>query len=110
MLEMNIIKSSSGSIGQAKIGGMPFTLIDNSGNTVDESLFKGKCSILYFGFTHCPDICPDELDKLTEIINELDMNPKTKNLINPIFVSVDPKRDTPAAITDYLKGNLISLI
>ena len=100
---MNLISSSTGSIGEARIGGRPFTLIDKFGRTVNESIFQGKFSLLYFGFTHCPDICPDELDKLTAITNEMDKHAGSRDLINPIFISVDPQRDTPEIISEYLK-------
>ncbi|KGG50166.1 hypothetical protein DI09_84p50 [Mitosporidium daphniae] len=100
---MELINSATGSIGNARIGGQPFTLIDKSGQIVNESIFQDRFSLLYFGFTHCPDICPEELDKLTAIVNEMDKHPSTRDLINPVFVSVDPKRDTPEAISEYLK-------
>jgi len=57
-------------------------------------------SQIYFGFTHCPDICPDELDKLSAAIDIL--NEKTPNTFRPLFLSVDPARDTPAVLKSYL--------
>jgi protein SCO1/2 len=83
--------------------GAPFVLTDHSGKTFDSSTeLKGKHAILYFGFTHCPDICPEELDKLGKIIDTVKAKSSEINLV-PIFVSCDPRRDTPAIITEYLK-------
>jgi len=93
--ENNKVKSS----GQAKVGG-PFELSDLKGNTVTEQYLVGKWSIIYFGFTHCPDVCPEELEKLGEIVDLVGLYTKQKT--QPIFISVDPKRDTPAMITQYL--------
>ena len=89
--------------GEARIGG-PFSLINQDGKRVSEEDFKGKFMMFYFGFTHCPDICPDELDKLTVVMQALEEDPAMKNQLVPIFVSVDPHRDGPAQIKTYLKG------
>ncbi|KTW28660.1 uncharacterized protein T551_02510 [Pneumocystis jirovecii RU7] len=87
------------SIGKAKIGG-PFELIDHEGRNVTNSDFLGKYILIYFGFTRCPDICPDELDKMAEIINRV--NNKRK-VLTPIFITCDPNRDTPSQIKEYLR-------
>lgn len=87
--------------GTPLIGG-PFDLIDTKGNRfTHENLLNDdkKFSIIYFGFTHCPDICPDELDKLGEMLDDL----KQSNIeLQPIFITCDPARDTPEVIAEYL--------
>lgn len=80
------------------IGG-PFQLVDQSGQTVTEKSLQGKPTIIFFGFTHCPDVCPTALFEMSEILRALD---KDANRINAFFVSVDPERDTPAIMKDYL--------
>jgi protein SCO1/2 len=80
------------------VGG-PFTLIDQSGRTVDESILKGKWSAVYFGFTYCPDVCPTTLTTLAQAADR--MGAKAKDF-QVILVSVDPARDTPALLKTYL--------
>ena len=86
--------------GKALIGG-PFTLVNTDGETVTEKNYLGKWLLIYFGFTFCPDICPEELEKIGEIIDIIDNEPSAPQ-IQPIFISVDPKRDTPELIKSYL--------
>lgn len=92
----------AGSYGQAKVGG-PFSLTNHLNEPVTQESFLGKYLLLYFGFTNCPDICPDELDKLTEVITTLDKQIETKDNIIPIFITVDPKRDKSEQISAYIK-------
>ncbi|CAI4055165.1 hypothetical protein SKDZ_02G1290 [Saccharomyces kudriavzevii ZP591] len=80
--------------------GGPFNLIDFNGRSFTEEDLKGKFSILYFGFSHCPDICPEELDKLTYWISELDDKDHIK--VQPLFISCDPARDKPGVLKEYL--------
>jgi protein SCO1/2 len=96
--------------GKPLIGG-PFDLIDTNNNRfTHKNLINDdkRFSILYFGFTHCPDVCPDELDKLGEVLNEL----KSKDNIElqPIFITCDPARDTPEIIEQYLQDFHPSII
>lgn len=89
--------------GKPLIGG-PFNLVDTENVPFTEQNLtndKKQFSIIYFGFTHCPDICPDELDKLGETLDEL----KTKDKIElqPLFITCDPARDTPEIIKLYLE-------
>lgn len=80
------------------IGGN-FTLTDQNGNKFSSDQMKGRLSLVYFGFTYCPDICPTSLNKISEIINILD---KYQIDVLPIFISVDSDRDTSAILKEYL--------
>ncbi len=82
----------------ASIGG-PFQLTDQNGKSVTEKSLQGKPSIMFFGFTHCPDICPTALFEMSEILKAMG---KDGDRINAVFVSVDPERDTPDAMKNYL--------
>jgi len=84
----------------AAIGG-PFRLTDQSGQTVTEKSLAGRPTIIFFGFTHCPDICPTALFDMSEVLRA--MGPDADK-VNAYFVSVDPERDTPAAMKDYLSS------
>jgi protein SCO1/2 len=86
------------STGEAKIGG-PFNLTDGSGKRVTEALLRDRYSLLYFGFTHCPDICPLALGTITEALEIA--GPQAETVL-PIFVTVDPERDTPQVMADYV--------
>lgn len=82
------------------IGG-PFSLTDVNGKRWTDADFKGKWFYIYFGFTNCPDICPDEMAKMSRMINHLDKK-VGKDFWQPIFISLDPKRDSLAKIKEYL--------
>ncbi|MBV8685993.1 MAG: SCO family protein [Alphaproteobacteria bacterium] len=85
----------------AHIGG-PFTLTSGDGRTVTDRDFAGKYRIVYFGFTHCPDVCPTDLAALGEAMRRLERSdPKRAAKIQPLFISVDPQRDTPAVVKEY---------
>jgi protein SCO1/2 len=86
----------------ATIGG-PFTLINQDGRQVTERDFAGKYRIMYFGFTHCPDVCPTDLAVIGQALRRLEKSdPAKAALVTPIFVSVDPERDTPAVLKEYV--------
>jgi protein SCO1 len=87
-------------VGRPALGG-PFLLVDPQGKNVKSSDLKGQWLLLYFGFTFCPDICPNELTKLTEAINILDKD-IGPNKVTPVFISIDPERDTPQQVGEYI--------
>ena len=82
----------------AAIGG-PFQLTDQAGQTVTDQNLKGRPTLIFFGFTHCPDICPTSLFEISEVLRAMG---KDADRVNAWFVSVDPERDTAAAMKDYL--------
>jgi protein SCO1/2 len=84
----------------AAIGG-PFQLTDQSGATVTEKDLQGRPTLIFFGFTHCPDICPTSLFEMSEILRAMG---KDADRVNAYFISVDPERDTAAAMKDYLSS------
>ncbi|HYD36436.1 MAG TPA: SCO family protein [Allosphingosinicella sp.] len=88
----------------AAIGG-PFTLTDHHGRRSTESDFAGRYRIIYFGFTHCPDVCPTDLAILGQALRRFEKSdPERATRVVPIFVSVDPERDTPAVLKDYVSS------
>jgi protein SCO1/2 len=82
------------------IGG-PFELTNQDGQTVTNASFAGKPYLMFFGFTHCPDICPTKLAEISIILDEL--GDKADDL-NVLFVSVDPERDTPEVLKEYISS------
>jgi protein SCO1/2 len=84
----------------AAIGG-PFQLADQTGQTVTEKNLLGKPTLIFFGFTHCPDVCPTSLFEISEVLRAMG---KDADRVNAYFVSVDPERDTAAAMKDYLSS------
>src|SRR3569832_999654 len=84
----------------AAIGG-PFQLTDQSGATVTDKSLQGCPTLIFFGFTHCPDVCPTSLFEMPEVLRA--MGPDADRG-NAYFISVDPERDTPAAMKDYLSS------
>lgn len=87
--------------GQPTAGG-PFTLVNQDGEVVDQTLLEGKWSLIFFGFTYCPDYCPTTLAFLQALRTEL--GPRGEEL-QMVFVSIDPERDTPQAMKDYLSSD-----
>ena len=87
-------------VGDAAIGG-PWTLVDVNGNITTDKNFLGKFQLVYFGFTHCPDICPNELVKIGNIMDALEEDESSKGKVEPVFISIDPRRDTVAQMRQY---------
>ena len=87
---------------ESKFKGSEFTLIDVNNEVITESSFEGPLTAIFFGFTNCPDICPMTLNNLDLVINNLD--DKKKNKLKIFFVSIDPERDTPEIIKEYLNS------
>lgn len=90
----------SGSSGPSAIGG-PFQLIDQDGQPITDQDMKGRPFLVFFGYTHCPDICPTTLFDVSEVMRALG---KDADRAAALFVTVDPERDTPAAMKDYLSS------
>jgi protein SCO1/2 len=85
----------------ATIGG-PFTLTDQDGKPFSSDGLKGKYRVVYFGYTFCPDACPTDMAVLGKAMRQLDAkDPATSAKIQPIFISVDPARDTPAVLQQF---------
>jgi protein SCO1 len=85
----------------ARIGG-PFTLVSETGNSVSDRDFAGQYRLIYFGYTFCPDVCPADVQRLMLGFKQLESeNPKAAAKIQPLFITVDPERDTPAVLTTY---------
>lgn len=95
-----ISQNSQQVVGKAAVGGA-FELVDYDGKKFTEKDLLGEFALLYFGFTFCPDICPDELEKIAEMITAV--QEKTGVKVTPVFISVDPERDTPAKVKEYVK-------
>lgn len=86
----------------ARIGG-PFTLTDQNGKTVRDSDFAGKYRLVYFGYSFCPDICPVDLQKLMRGLSQFEKADAVRGAkIAPLFITVDPARDTPAALKPFV--------
>ena len=80
------------------IGG-PFTLSAADGKTLTDADMKGRSFLVYFGYTHCPDVCPTTLAEISDVLRRLPDKP-----IRALFVTVDPERDSPAAMADYVSS------
>lgn len=94
--------------GGAKIGG-PFTMIDEDGRTVTDRDVLSKPSLVYFGYTFCPDVCPTDTARNAEAVDILE---EQGYEVTPVFISVDPRRDTPEVLkewTDYIHPRMIGL-
>ena len=86
----------------ASLKGSKFSLQDVNDNIITEKSFEGPLTAIFFGFTNCPDVCPMTLNNLDLVLNNSDKNKKEK--LKVFFVSIDPERDTPAIIKDYLNS------
>jgi protein SCO1/2 len=91
---------SSGVTGPSAIGG-PFNLVDQDGKPITDRDMKGRPFLVFFGYTHCPDICPTTLFDLSEMLHAMGND---ADRVQALFVTVDPDRDTPAVMKDYLSS------
>ncbi len=93
---------SSSPIGPAvaAVGG-PFHLVDQDGKQVSDQDMKGRPFLVFFGFTHCPDVCPTTLFELSQLLHALGPD---ADRVGALFITVDPERDTPAALKEYLSN------
>ena len=86
------------SSGKAQVGG-PFTLVNDAGETVTDETFRGRYMLIYFGFTFCPDVCPTELGIMSAALDQLG---EKAEKVQPLFVTIDPERDTPEVMSRYV--------
>ncbi|MHC8507800.1 MAG: SCO family protein [Rhodospirillales bacterium] len=85
-------------LARAAIGG-PFTLTDHTGREVTDADFKGRFMLIFFGYTYCPDVCPTTLSDMADAVNLLGAD---QDKVTPVFITVDPARDTVAHLKDYV--------
>ena len=88
------------STGQADIGG-PFRLTDHTGKSVSDADFRGRYMLIYFGYSFCPDVCPTTLAVMAQALEKLG---DRSQRIAPILITIDPERDTPKVLEDYVKA------
>ena len=96
--------------GGGGVGG-PFALTDHAGRAVTDQTYRGRWMLIYFGYTFCPDICPTSLSTIAAALDGL--APEERAKVQPLFVTVDPERDTPAVMKDYVAAfapDLIGLV
>lgn len=89
------------STGASAPAGGPFSLIDGSGATVTDRTFRGKWELVFFGYTYCPDLCPTTLNTISDALAALG---PLADKVQPLFITVDPQRDTQAVIGDYVRN------
>lgn len=101
LLATSLLLTNADRQSQSNVGiGGPFRLINQNGVEVSERDYLGRPALVFFGYTHCPDICPTKLLEVSEIFRALGADKK----INALFISIDPERDTPALLKDYLSS------
>ncbi|HEY7687169.1 MAG TPA: SCO family protein, partial [Dongiaceae bacterium] len=86
--------------GKALVGG-PFTLTDQNGKRVTDQDFRGKYMLVFFGYTYCPDVCPTELQVMTAALDKLGAK---ADRVTPIFITIDPQRDTAEQVGTYVRN------
>lgn len=96
----NLAKTVEKVTGTATVGG-PFSLLNEDGVRVTDQSFPHLYQLIVFGFTFCPDVCPTELQNITEALDLL--GPEARK-IQPLFITIDPERDTPAVIKEYIRN------
>ncbi|GAW22473.1 hypothetical protein ANO14919_120100 [Xylariales sp. No.14919] len=98
MQRRRIAEATKG-VGKPKVGG-DFNLVDHEGRPFSSANLKGRYSLIYFGFTHCPDICPEELDKMAQMFDLVEA--QAPGAVAPVFITCDPARDGPEVLKSYL--------
>jgi len=93
-------QGAAGTLLGSAIGG-PFKLVDQNGNTVANTDLEGKWLLVYFGYTHCPDACPTALNNIALALSDLGAEKKE---VRPVFITIDPERDTSKALKDYVSA------
>jgi len=88
------------STGVPQVGG-PFRLTDHTGKTVTDQDYRGRYMLIYFGYSFCPDVCPTTLGVMAEALQKLGSDNRR---VVPIFITIDPERDTPKVLADYMKA------
>lgn len=101
VLSMKDHPASSTKSGKALIGG-PFELTDHTGKKVTDKDYRGKFMLVYFGFTYCPDVCPTELQNIAGALDLIGAERRKK--ITPIFITIDPERDTQELMASYVEN------
>jgi protein SCO1/2 len=86
--------------GQANVGG-PFRLTGQNGKAVSDADFRGRYMLIYFGYSFCPDVCPTTLSVMAQALDKLGGESRR---VTPIFITIDPERDTPQVLGDYMKA------
>lgn len=97
---MELVRATK-SAGKAHIGGN-FSLVDHYGRPITSANLFGTYTLVYFGFTYCPDICPIELSKMKKVIDALDES--VGEIVQPVLITVDPWRDSVEQMATYVKG------
>jgi protein SCO1/2 len=98
LLALMLREQPGDSVFASAIGG-PFRLVDQNGKTVTDGDLKGKWLLVYFGYTHCPDACPTALNDMALALDELGAR---RDRVRPVFITVDPERDTPEVLKAYV--------
>ncbi len=93
----NVMPHNAQDVARAAISGR-FSLVDHTGKSVSDADFRGEWLLVFFGYTHCPDVCPTTLGTIAAVMDEL--GEQAAN-VRPLFITVDPERDTPEVMADY---------
>ena len=99
LLAVILLQTGRSPVAATGIGG-PFSLVDQDGRPATEAAVKGKPFVVFFGYTHCPDVCPTTLSDLTQTLEALGPGAA----VPALFITVDPQRDTPAVLKSYLSS------
>ncbi len=95
--------------GEADIGGA-FEMVDTQGQSFRDTDLLGKFSLIYFGYTHCPDVCPLDMNRISMALDLLEQDINLEENLVPVFITVDPLRDPPEVAADFLSGYHHSIV